>query len=140
MKLHYDPKKCTGCCACQMACMDQRDIRPDLGQAPLCRIESMERDNQLIYRFVHCVQCGKCSSTCPSQCLYGDPRGLILADTVRCIQCGACKDACPFGVIAFDTVTGSVIKCDGCVGRVEDGRLPACVHTCPTGALTLDME
>lgn len=137
MKLHFDKQKCTGCCACQMACMDQRDIRPLQGQTSLCRIEALERTGQLYYRFVHCVQCGKCSEVCPTECLYQDSRGLILANTTRCIQCKACQEACPMNVISFDPDTGTVVKCDGCIGRIEDGRLPACVHTCPTGALTL---
>ena len=34
-RIVFDPEKCTGCCACQLACNDQRDIKCALGQKPL---------------------------------------------------------------------------------------------------------
>ena len=30
---------------------------------------------------------------------------------------------------------GTLAKCDMCIDRVENGLLPACVETCPTGAM-----
>ena len=138
MKIRYDSKKCTGCCACQMACLDQCDIRPLEGQNALCRIVELEHENQLSYQFVHCINCGACAKVCPTGCLYRDENGWILANENLCIQCHSCSRACPFGIISFDLHTGTVKKCDGCIGRVLDGRLPACVHTCPTGALSID--
>lgn len=132
--LLFDPKSCTGCCACQMACMDQRDIRPDRGEQSLCRIVPWEGHGRLEYRFVHCIHCGKCAEVCPTGCLHRED-GLILAEESLCIGCRACEGACPVGVITFDADTGMMKKCDGCWGRVQAGLPPACVHTCPTGAL-----
>ncbi|MBW2266467.1 MAG: formate dehydrogenase, partial [Deltaproteobacteria bacterium] len=43
-------------------------------------------------------------------------------------------DSCPYNVprAAKD---GTLAKCDMCIDRVENGLLPACVKTCPTGAM-----
>ncbi len=136
MKIIYDKTQCTGCQACQMACLDQRDVSPEA--VPLCRLVLGETGQGLNYQFIHCVHCGACMKVCPSGCLYRDDRGLIQANTDQCIGCQACAAACPLGVISFHPETGKILKCDGCVGRVEAGLLPACVHTCPTGALTLN--
>lgn len=140
MKLCYDEKKCTGCQACQMACLDQRDIRPERGQNPLCRLVLGEDKAGLRYRFLHCVHCGACMRVCPTGGLYRDDWGLVQADPDKCLGCRACGEQCPFQVMAFHLERGTVIKCDGCIGRVEAGLLPACVHTCPTGALTLETD
>lgn len=133
MKLKFDESKCTGCCACQMACMDQRDVQ-GLQQAPLCRMEIRDRGEGIAMQFVHCIQCGKCAKVCPTGCLHLRD-GLVLADTEKCVGCHTCETVCPFGVLSFSPETGKVMKCDGCWGRVQAGLLPSCVHTCPTGAL-----
>ena len=137
MPIKFDASKCTGCGACQMACLDQKDIQPAAGQKPLCYIQVQEQGIRLCMQFRHCIQCGKCASVCPTGCLSKQD-GLVLADYKLCIGCGACADACPMDVISFSPDTGKVEKCDGCLGRVSAGLLPACVHTCPTGALSFE--
>lgn len=135
MSLRYDPERCTGCQACQMACMDQRDLRPMEGERPLLRVEQLETGGALSFRLVRCTQCGKCAGVCPAGCLYRDGDGIIRAAEEKCTGCGACLNACPLKVITLDTQAGTVKKCDACIERVKAGYLPACVHTCPTGAL-----
>jgi NAD-dependent dihydropyrimidine dehydrogenase PreA subunit len=49
-------------------------------------------------------------------------------------------NACPFSVPHFDwekgLLDGALMhKCTMCVQRLDVGEEPACVHTCPTGAL-----
>lgn len=130
MSLVFESDRCTGCQACQMACLDQRDIRPLEGQRPLLRVEPAEEPGW--FRAVYCTQCGACAEICPTGCLRKNG-GMITAEESLCIGCRACGDACPRGVITYMEKT--VQKCDGCAGRRAAGLLPACVHTCPTGAL-----
>ena len=133
MSLHYISSLCTGCQACQMACMDQRDIRPMEGERPLCKIRQREENGRLDFCFDHCTQCFACGTVCPMGCFSRDEHGIVRHDPAACIRCGACAEACPQGVISLGAV---LKKCDGCIDRVLAGRLPACAHTCPTGALT----
>ena len=44
-------------------------------------------------------------------------------------------DACPFDIPRALEGTGYVSKCTMCVDRVNNGLQPACVKTCPTGAM-----
>ena len=47
-RIQFDPKKCTGCAACQMACNDQRDILSALNQTPLRHMEQREKDGKIL--------------------------------------------------------------------------------------------
>lgn len=43
--------------------------------------------------------------------------------------------ACPFNIPRVKKETGAMAKCTMCIDRVKNGLLPACVKTCPTGAM-----
>lgn len=49
--------------------------------------------------------------------------------------------ACPFGIIQFHKIQKYELnrevnaKCDNCIGRLEEGRIPACAEACKTSAL-----
>ncbi|MFH1242863.1 MAG: 4Fe-4S dicluster domain-containing protein [Pseudomonadota bacterium] len=44
-------------------------------------------------------------------------------------------DACPFNRPGVNKKTGAMAKCTMCGDRVKNGLNPACVKTCPTGAM-----
>ena len=45
-RIRFDPEKCTGCAACQLACNDQRDILCALHQKPLRHMEQREKNEK----------------------------------------------------------------------------------------------
>jgi len=45
------------------------------------------------------------------------------------------EELCPYNVPRMDEATGQWTKCDMCLDRVQAGRLPACVQSCPTGTM-----
>jgi formate dehydrogenase iron-sulfur subunit len=45
------------------------------------------------------------------------------------------RDSCPYDIPRAEPGTGYIAKCTMCVERVHNGLLPACVKTCPTGAM-----
>lgn len=139
-RIRFDAEKCTGCAACQLACDDQRDILCALNQTPLRHMEQREKNGAIRDYSVGCIHCGKCMQVCPKKAITRNEMGYVVLDEDRCMGCGACKTACPLGVISIHPETGKAMKCDGCWGRIQAGLLPACVHTCPTGALTLPEE
>ena len=53
----------------------------------------------------------------------------------NCIGCGYCIAGCPFNVPRLNKEDNRVYKCTLCVDRVSVGQEPACVKTCPTGAI-----
>ena len=58
-------------------------------------------------------------------------------DEGKCIGCRYCMVACPFGIPNFewDDPLPWIRKCTFCADRQSRGLKPACVTTCPTGAL-----
>lgn len=140
MKIIFDIslEKCSACAACAIACMDQNDVATAAGQKPLRKIISYETpDGTLVSASIACMHCSDapCVTACPASCLRKDgATGLTLADTANCIGCHSCSMACPYGAPAF--LHGKMTKCDGCAARIAARLAPACVHSCPTGALT----
>lgn len=133
MKIRFDSKKCTGCMACQMACIDQRDTS---GQRPLRYVSLREGKDALRYHSIGCIHCGKCMKACTQNALERDAFGFVQVSEALCVGCGRCTEVCPLSVLTLSE--GNAKKCDGCAARVTAGLFPACVHTCPTGALWLE--
>lgn len=90
------------------------------------------------------IQCMHCERpACVSACLVGamqkDPHGPVFYDASRCIGCRYCMMACPFERLSYEydsKLTPRVAKCDLCMDRTREGKLPACVEMCPVEALT----
>ena len=45
------------------------------------------------------------------------------------------RGACPWDIPRWDAKTQGMAKCTMCIDRIKEGLLPACVKTCPTGAM-----
>jgi Fe-S-cluster-containing dehydrogenase component len=83
----------------------------------------------------HCAE-APCESNCPALAYHKDPNtGAVLLDPERCIGCKYCTWACPYDAPTYDAKSGLVSKCTFCQHRQVEGRAPACVTQCPTGAL-----
>lgn len=75
----------------------------------------------------------ECVFTCISGAMTKDEEtGLVKHDMSQCASCFMCVMSCPYGVLKPDKKSNKVVvKCDMCIGKGE----PACVASCPTGAL-----
>ncbi|HEX9596998.1 MAG TPA: 4Fe-4S dicluster domain-containing protein, partial [Anaerolineales bacterium] len=60
--------------------------------------------------------------------------GVVLVDQDYCIGCRYCIQACPYGARFLHPTTHTAEKCTFCYHRVVQGKVPACVEVCPTGA------
>ncbi len=69
-----------------------------------------------------------------------DEDGTVRRNLSRCTGCRSCVLACPFGVLSqgMRLPVFPLGKCDLCTSRTEKGLEPACVATCPTGALRFE--
>ena len=144
MHFDVDLRKCVACAACTVACMDQNDIDIKNGEHPLRSMyqsESQADDGvwHVVYLSAACMHCADCVPMirCPQGCFTRNGEtGLVLLDTSACVRCGLCVHACSVSaVVRYQD--GSIHKCDGCIERIKHGLKPACMHSCPTGALQL---
>jgi formate dehydrogenase iron-sulfur subunit len=87
-------------------------------------------------------QCRHCLEP-PCEMTADDPKAIfrdqatgavIYTANTKQLDTEAVIDSCPYNVprAAKD---GTLAKCDMCIDRVENGLEPACVKTCPTGAM-----
>ena len=132
-----DTRTCVGCAACVIACKTENDLPEGFarnwiwtgttGEYPALSME---------VRSERCNQCeaAPCVAACPTGASHYGPGGIVLVDRHKCTGCKACIAACPYDARYVHPV-GHVDKCTFCLHRVHQGKQPACVTVCPTGAL-----
>ena len=152
----YDANKCIGCRACQIACKQWNELPSDattnrgtyenpprLDAHTFTKIRFNEVENDGTFHFVftkvQCMHCEypACAAACPVGALQKTDNGPVIYDDNKCFGCRYCMVACPFGIpnYEWDTPLPWVRKCTFCADRQSGGLKPACVSTCPTGAL-----
>jgi formate dehydrogenase iron-sulfur subunit len=150
-----DISKCIGCKACQSACMEWNDLRDLVGHTDgfydnprdltdkswtVMRFFEVEPDGKLEWLIrkdgcMHCADPG-CLKACPSPgAIVQYSNGIVDFHQENCIGCGYCITGCPFDVPRISKRDSKAYKCTLCSDRVSVGLEPACVKTCPTGAI-----
>ena len=123
------PALCSGCRACEVACVAYHEGRFAASTARLrvTKIESQGVDHPQLCRL---CRRAPCLEACPAGALYRSGQtGAVLLHPEHCIGCSECVDACPFGMADLHPETGLALICDLCGGD------PACVKRCATGAI-----
>jgi formate dehydrogenase iron-sulfur subunit len=152
-----DISKCIGCKACQVACMQWNDLQGEIGhnhgdyQNPrdlndttwtLMRFYEVEPEPDRLEWLIrkdgcmHCADPG-CLASCPAPgAIVRYSNGIVDFHQEHCIGCGYCITGCPFNIPRLSKQDEKAYKCTLCSDRVAVGLAPACVKTCPTGAIT----
>jgi len=152
-----DISKCIGCKACQVACDEWNDIRDVVGNNvgtydnpadltaetwTVMRFTEYEEESgrlEWLIRKDGCMHCADpgCLKACPSPgAIVQYSNGIVDFIEEHCIGCGSCITGCPFNIPRLSKEDNKVYKCTLCSDRVGVGLEPACVKTCPTGAIT----
>ena len=151
-----DISKCIGCKACQTACMEWNDIRDEVGSNAgiydnprdlsaeswtvmrYAEVEVEKGKLEWLIRKDGCMHCAEpgCLKACPSPgAIIQYSNGIVDFHEENCIGCGYCITGCPFNVPRISKKDNKAYKCTLCSDRVGVGMEPACVKSCPTGAI-----
>jgi anaerobic carbon-monoxide dehydrogenase iron sulfur subunit len=142
-----DGERCIGCRHCEVACAiehsSSKQLFSMLKEEPRShpRVSVKLGINLLTFpnKCQHCDP-APCIAVCPVGAMRRDEKtGSVLVNAEKCISCGMCAMVCPHDAIEYQITpakpTTVAFKCDGCVDRRAEGREPACVEACVTGAL-----
>ncbi|MDK2985991.1 MAG: hypothetical protein PWQ96_1634 [Clostridia bacterium] len=151
-----DLLRCVGCNSCTVACRAEHGTpaavhynkikKYEVGKYPTAKMKFLPMP------CMHC-QDPPCLKVCPTGATYKNSEGIVLVDHEKCLGCRACIVACPYESRQFlwdiknyfqgqnptpyekkkhkNYDRGTVVKCNFCLNRLKNGRLPACVETCP---------
>lgn len=145
------PERCIGCKQCEIACAVAHSQTKNIYQAvfetppPRSRIHAepgMVVATSFPNRCRHCDP-APCMGACPTAAISRseDHPEIVLIEPEKCIACGMCAMVCPFDVITYYNAAESAkstpvaIKCDNCIDRQREGKIPACVEVCKVNAL-----
>ena len=150
-----DVSTCIGCKGCRVACSEWNDMRDEVGYCngvydnptdlsakawTVMRFSETTQNDKLEWLIrkdgcMHCADPG-CLKACPSAgAIIQYANGIVDFQSEHCIGCGYCIAGCPFNIPRLNPEDNRVYKCTLCVDRVSVGQEPACVKTCPTGAI-----
>lgn len=151
-----DTTVCTACRGCQVACKQwhnlpaEKTINRGSYQNPadlsfntykLVRMREEIIGGKLEWLFFP-DQCRHCLEP-PCQDTAGEPTAIftdqatgavIYTCNTKGLDADEIIESCPYN-IPRKASDGTLAKCDMCLDRVENGLLPICVKTCPTGGM-----
>jgi len=154
-----DLAKCTACRGCQVACKQWKkkpveptkntgshQNPPDLSwmTLKLVRFHETEVDGRFNWLFFpdqcrHCLDapCKMVGDSEVPEAITQDPDtgAVVFTEKTKGLNIDSVRPACPYDIPRVNPETGVMYKCDMCNDRVRAGLLPACVKTCPTGAM-----
>ncbi|MBI9105997.1 MAG: 4Fe-4S binding protein [Spirochaetales bacterium] len=134
--------RCQGCHTCELECALAHSKSNTL-------VEALYSSERLYPRIIletdgddvipmHCRHCtdAPCITVCPTAAMdRSGPDEPVVLNMDKCIGCNACVMVCPFGIIKAVPQAISLSKCDLCIDRLEEGKIPACAAACPTKAI-----
>ncbi len=151
-----DTTLCMACRGCQVACKQWHDLPAEstdntgFYQNPtdlsfktykLVRMNEVEIDGRLNWLFFpdqcrHCTEPPCLDTAGTPEAIYQDGAtgAVIYTANTGTLDSEEIIESCPYNIPRKGGL-GVLAKCDMCLDRVQNGLLPACVQTCPTGAM-----
>lgn len=153
-----DTSKCTACRGCQVACKQWKGLPgtktkqtgtyqnpPDLSPQTLKLVRFSEglKENGKPYWYFFSEQCRHCVEP-PCVDAIGDDAAaskdeatgaVLFTEKSKNAPFEDVRSACPYNIPRQNEKTRVLVKCDLCLDRITNNRLPSCVLSCPTGAM-----
>lgn len=154
-----DTTKCTACRGCQIACKqwNQRagektfsqgshQNPPDFSFNTWKVVRFSEVSGEKVKWYFFPDQCRHCLTPPCKEVADEKAKGAIIHDEktgavvfnpkvkVKLEDFKEIREACPYNIPRISGA-GIMAKCTMCIDRIKEGLLPACVKTCPTGAM-----
>lgn len=152
----HDTTLCIGCRRCEGACAETNTLPKP--KKPFTDLEVLDKKRRTtatewtvvnkyeqpgqkpVFRKAQCLHCAEpaCASACFVKAFTKNPDGSVTYDASLCVGCRYCMVACPFNIpgYTYDKALNPLVqKCTLCHPLISEGKLPACVDICPTGAL-----
>ena len=144
-----DVSKCVACYTCFIACKDEywdNDYPPYTAAQPRhgqfwMSLVKKERGKYPWVRVAHlplpCMQCddAPCIKAAKDGAVYKRDDGIVVIDPKKAVGQKQIVDSCPWGVIYWNEEKKLPQKCTFCAHRLEEGKTPRCVQSCPSEAI-----
>lgn len=154
-----DLARCTACRGCQIACKQWKQLPaeqtkntgshqnpPDFSFCTLKVVRIKEVGEGADFKWLylpdqcrHCIDppCKMAGDDVVKDAIVQDPKtgAVVFTEKTKGLPFDLIHGACPYEIPRQDPKTKLMTKCDMCNDRVTAGQLPACVKTCPTGAM-----
>jgi len=157
-----DLTKCTACRGCQIACKQWNKLPaettkntgdytnpPDLSAVTYktVHMKEVKNDKGELDAWIffpeqcrHCLEppCKLTADTYDDKAILHDAEtGAVTYSerTKKLPDFKEIREACPYDIPRQDAASKVLTKCTMCLDRVQNGLLPACVKTCPTGCM-----
>jgi len=154
-----DTSRCTACRGCQVACKQWKGLPgtktkqtgtyqnpPDLSAQTLKLVRFSEgvKENGKPFWYFFSEQCRHCVEP-PCVDAIGDDAAANKDDATGVVLFHEkskeatfedVRTACPYNIPRQDEKTKVLVKCDMCIDRITNNRVPSCVLSCPPGAMS----
>lgn len=152
-----DTSKCTACRGCQVACKQWNGLEgtstknvgsyenpQDLSFETykiLRYTEGTNGDGKPYWYFFseqcrHCLSPGCMAAAEKDEIVQDDKTGAVLfTPATKNLDFKASLEGCPYNIPRQNPKTKQMFKCTLCFDRITNGMIPACVKSCPTGAM-----
>ena len=154
-----DLTRCIACRSCQVACKQWKNLPaeetvnvgshqnpPDLSFITLKTVHFIEKgkagDMQWLFFPEQCRHCtdppcmGQADTDKEGAVLQDKDTGaVIFTELTEQVDGDGVRKACPYDIPRKQKNGKRLSKCDMCIDRVREGKLPACVLSCATGCM-----
>ena len=146
-----DTTRCIGCRKCEEACAEVNGLpKPESGDKVFEQkrktmpnaytvVNRYKTDKGDVFVKRQCMHCGQpaCAAACLTKAMLKTEGGPVIWRSNKCMGCRFCMVSCPFEMPKFeyDSPVPKIQKCNFCMERQQEGKIPACAEACPVGAI-----